>query len=151
MERSDTLYFADSSALTRCYLRDEPGSAELRELLLSAILPVVGSRLAVVEVRRALRAAHRARRLRRRQLDTLIAEFVAATSSRIDLIPLAEPTLVRAAELVEQFPLGTLDAVHLAVADREGRALAGDDELVFVTADATQGEAAAALGMTVRP
>lgn len=149
-----SVLFADSSALVRAYFDDEVGHSIFRSVLLVERNTVLASELSSVEVRRAFAAARRVERLPESALVRIGEEFGAATSKeqRFRLIPLdPEPILARALELVEAYPLGTLDAIHLAVADREGRALAGDDELVFVTADATQGQAAAALGMTVRP
>lgn len=125
-----------------------------RQLLLLGSHTVLVSALSTVEVERAFSAARRARRFSADTIGGAEKGFpeVAAVRRRIRLIPLdARPTLRRAAELVREHPLGTLDAIHLAVADREGRALAGDDELVFVTADAAQATAARALGLSVRP
>ena len=147
------VYFADSSALVRAYLEDEPGHRLYADLLYASGV-MITSALATVEVPRALIVAHRARRIPQPALEVLLDRLRTeiAECELIHVIPLdPEPTLARAVELVGQHSLGTLDAIHLAVADREGRALAGDDELVFVTADVVQGQAAAALGMTVRP
>lgn len=147
------VYFADSSALVRAYLEDEPDHRLYADLLYANGV-MITSALATVEVPRALIVAHRTRRIRQPLLEVLLdrLRIEIAECELIHVIPLdPEPTLARAVELVGQHSLGTLDAIHLAVADREGRALAGDDELVFVTADVVQGQAAAALGMTVRP
>jgi len=147
------VYFADSSALVRAYLEDEPDHRLYADLLYASGV-MITSALATVEVPRALIVAHRTRRIRQPLLEVLLdrLRIEIAECELIHVIPLdPEPTLARAVELVGQHSLGTLDAIHLAVADREGRALAGDDELVFVTADVVQGQAAAALGMTVRP
>ncbi len=146
--------FADSSALVRTYFDDEVDHQRFRSELLVLRQVVLASELSRVEVTRAFAAAHRARRMSETILTSAREEFQGAIgrSRRFRLIPFdSEPTLARAAELVELYPLGTLDAIHLAVADREGRALAGDDGLVFVTADTAQGQAAKALGLIVRP
>ncbi|CAN5220922.1 type II toxin-antitoxin system VapC family toxin [soil metagenome] len=145
---------ADSSALVRAYLDDEIDHEMFRSLLLVERNVVLATQHSVVEVSRAFAAARRVRRMSGLTIERIGEEFQAAIGreKRFRLISLDPgPTLSRAVELVEQYPLGTLDAIHLAVADREGRALAGDDELVFVTADVAQGQAATALGMTVRP
>jgi hypothetical protein len=60
----------------------------------------------------------------------------------IDLDPRA--TLPAARELVLEHRLGTLDAIHLAVAVDERRR--SPDPVVFVTRDADQAAAATALG-----
>ena len=138
--------------MVRAHLVDEGDHDQYRRLLLSGDVAVASSELARVEVPRALLAAQRARRVGTDELATLLEGFEQATSELIDVIPLdAGPTLRRAVELVRQYPLGTLDAIHLAVADREGRALAGEEDLVFVTADGIQATAARALGFETAP
>ena len=120
-------------------------------MLLEQTDGVMTSALARVEYASAVRAALAAGR----SFDS--AEFLdrfdrhAGSEHRITLLPLRpEPTLQLARDLVGEHRLRTLDAIHLAVAANDGRILAGSDELVFVTRDADQAAAAAALGLTVR-
>ncbi len=148
------LLFADSSAIARAYLEDEVDHLTYEELLLGDDMVVATTELAMVEVPRAFLVARRARRILDRTLASLFGELdrAIAAGSLIHVVPLdSGSTLRRASELVRERPLGTLDAIHLAVADREGRALAGHDGLLFVTADATQAAAARALGLETRP
>lgn len=143
------MLFLDSSVLARAYLPDEPEHDALRTLIFESDQEVAASELVVVEVTRALAAATRARRLRARALADLLAQMEEDTGSDgaitlLDLDP--RQTLARARELVGSFPLSTLDAIHLAVAERDGRRVAVDDDLVFVTRDDDQRRAAEALG-----
>lgn len=145
-----TVYFADSSALTRSYLGDELGSADLRRLLLKGEEAVLASQLAAVEVPAALAAASRAGRLDDQRLATLVDRYErdAAELGRVSLMPLdPDPVLARAREIVLEHPIRTLDALHLAVAETAARRLADDDELIFVTRDQRQRAVAEALGL----
>jgi predicted nucleic acid-binding protein len=63
---------------------------------------------------------------------------------RMAIVELDQKTCRRAAELAEQTGARTLDALHLAAADR-----AGGGALSFATFDVRQAEAARSLGWTV--
>ena len=143
------MLFLDSSVLARAYLPDEPGHGELRALVFESGGEFVASELIVVEVTRAFAAAGRARRLPPDAVDELLARFDTDVRAQgmVALIPLDRgATLERARELVLTYPLGSFDAVHLAVAETDGRRLAADDDLIFVTRDEDQRLAAEALG-----
>lgn len=145
------VHFLDSSFLARAYLRDEAGHEEARALL-SGDDELLASELARIEVARAIASAHRKGRLPTRIRDDLLAEVGRDLSPEgaIEAIVLdPEPTLARARELVIEYAVRTLDAIHLAVAEREGRALAEPDELVFATRDEGQRKAAQKLGLRV--
>lgn len=144
------LIFADTSALVRAYLADEQGHAELRSLLLESGRRVAASELARVELAGAVSSAFRARRrveleavLRRFDLDSGGAGRVMLLALRPDVV------LPRARSIVLEHPVRTLDAIHLAVALEEAPIVAGDEPVVFVTGDARQAAAAAALGLEV--
>ncbi len=145
-----TIHYADTSALARAFFPDEPGHRELRQMLLDGHEYVVTSELARLEFRRATFAAHRDRRL---TSPTGLLERFDATSGdhgSIGLIALEpQPVLGLATQLVERHPLRTLDAIHLAVAIEESVVVAPDDDLVFVTRDDRQAEAAEAEGLAV--
>jgi predicted nucleic acid-binding protein len=143
-----TTLYADSSALVRAYLGDEPGSTRLREILLESDDVVVTSELSLVEVARAFRAAERSGRIPRddRALEGVEADFSAGGPVLvIGLRP--DPVLRRARAVVLEHRVGTLDAIHLAVAIEERRAL--DEPIVFVTRDDEQAIAAQELGFEV--
>lgn len=129
-------YF-DTSAFLKLVL-DEPGSERARELWrLSRV--AVSSVLLYAECRAGLAMAHRVGRLSdvaqaRKGVDDLWAKVHSV---------IADGRLVcRAGELAEEFRLRGYDAVHLASAEW----VRGPD-LIFVSADRRQGEAAAALGL----
>ncbi len=146
-----TLQYADPSALIRAYLEDETERTDLAAMLLEGRDPTVTSAIARVELASALRAAGRSGRLPTWEvrLDRIEADL--AAEGRVKLIPLrADPILESARRLVLDHRLRALDAIHLAVALEDGRTLAAGEELVFVTRDADQAAAAAALGLAVR-
>jgi uncharacterized protein len=137
-------YF-DTSALVKRYV-DEPGRREVQQLLrrhdcvTSAILPV--------ELRSALR-----RRVAERTLDSShgseILNRVAADRVYWTVIEVGTDVLNGAEALVSAHPLRTLDAIHVASAQLFAGRLS-IAELVFVSADRRQTEAASAIGLTTR-
>lgn len=137
-------YF-DTSALVKRYV-DEPGRRTVLNLLrehecvTSAVLPV--------ELRRALR-----RRASEGTLDAgrvpEILKRVAADRAYWTLVEVGAEVLKAAETLVASHPLRTLDAIHVASAQLFASRVAAS-ELIFVSADARQTDAAAALGMTIR-
>jgi predicted nucleic acid-binding protein len=144
-----TVYFADTSALLRSYLPGEADSAALRALLLEGDDPVLASRLVDVEAPRAFVTAARWGRLPVQQLRPLLDQYDRDVGSgrRVELLALDHDAVTRARELVLVYALRTLDALHLAVAEGEGRRLAEpDSELVFVTRVDAQREVATSLG-----
>lgn len=137
-------YF-DTSALVKRYI-DEAGRREVLQLLrrhdcvTSAVLPV--------ELRSALR--------RRVSEGTLDAERVPEILKRVatdraywTLVEVASDVLTAAETLVATHPLRTLDAIHVASAQLFAARVTAS-ELIFVSADARQAEAAAAGGMMVK-
>lgn len=146
-----TLQYADPSALARAYLADETERTDLAAVLLDGRDPTITSAIAIVELASAVRSAGRSGRLPSWQVTLDRIEADLAAEGRIKLIPLrADPILDSARRLVLDHRLRTLDAIHLAVAIEDGRTLAAGEELVFVTRDADQAAAAAALGLAVR-
>ena len=147
-----SLFYADTSALARAYLPDEQDHDLLRDLLLEGEDPVITSELTWLEFARAAGAAERVRRVR--AAEVLLDEFDGDCTTEdgpVTLIALrVGPAFDLARDLVRRHPLGTLDALHLAVALTDGADLADGDELVFVTRDAAQAEAARAVGLGVR-
>jgi predicted nucleic acid-binding protein len=140
------ILYADTSALARLYLQDEPDSDQLIDLLLASPESVVTSELARLELARAVKSAERAGRL----LDAAPAleRIDAHLGTRIALIELrAETILPRARDFVLQHRLNTLDAIHLAVAIEESESLG--EPIVFVTRDSEQAIAARELGLEV--
>ena len=129
-----TLY-VDASALAKLFV-EEPDSHTARELLLDA--QWTAARHAYIEVRRALQ-----RRLPPERLGPARARFQDSWRD-IDVVELDEATCDVAAELAETTGAKTLDALHLAAAERAGGA-----DLTFVTFDRRQADAARSLGWTV--
>ncbi len=142
---SDLAYF-DSSALAKLVLPDEVGW-ELANQLFREAEPACTGLLSYPEAHSAL-----ARRGRQGQLAPSPRLMATVHSLRevweeFIVIPPQESYFFRAADLVLEFSLSGVDAVHLATA----LDLTEDDELTFVTWDRRQAEAAQSLGLFVQP
>ncbi len=130
-----TLY-TDSSALLKRYV-DESGSVAADELLRSDPVLATG-RHTVVEVRRNL-----SRLLDGPELHTARNAF-ASDLAALAIVELDSTTCEGAATVAEVTGVRTLDALHLAAAQRLGGAA-----LQFLTFDVRQAQAARSLGFTV--
>ncbi|MCA1681501.1 MAG: type II toxin-antitoxin system VapC family toxin [Actinobacteria bacterium] len=128
--------YVDSSALLKRYV-EEPDS-EAADALLGSDPSLLTARHTVVEVRRNL-----ARVLEERDADEARSAFMADVKA-LSLIELDAETCEMAAAIAEVVGVRTLDALHLAAAQR-----AGGDTIPFLTFDVRQAQAARALGFTV--
>ncbi|MEJ7891058.1 MAG: type II toxin-antitoxin system VapC family toxin [Solirubrobacteraceae bacterium] len=128
--------YVDSSALLKRYV-DEPDS-EAAGALLRSDDSLLTARHTVVEVRRSL-----ARVLGERDASEARAAF-ARDVHALSLIELDVDTCEAAATIAEATGARTLDALHLAAAQR-----AGGSAVQFLTFDVRQAQAARALGFTV--
>jgi len=137
-------YF-DTSVLVKRYV-DEAGRREVLRLLRR--YDVVTSAIVTVELRSALR-----RRVAEGGLDEErvpeILKRVAAERGFWASIDVSRDVLSAAETLVATHPVRALDAVHIASAQLFAARIALPD-LIFVSADARQTTAAAAVGMTTR-
>ena len=128
--------YVDSSALLKRYV-EEPDS-ELAESLLRSDPSLLTARHTVVEVRRNL-----ARLLEERDAATARAAFLEDLGV-LSIIELDEVTCETAAAISELTGVRTLDALHLAAAQR-----IGGPAVPFLTFDVRQAQAARGLGLTV--
>jgi predicted nucleic acid-binding protein len=128
--------YVDSSALLKRYV-DEADSASA-DALLRAEGALLTARHTIVEVRRNL-----ARLLSGRDLVAARAAFADDLRS-ISIIELDEATCESAASIAEATGVRTLDALHLAAAQRVAALGFG-----FLTFDLRQAQAARALGLAV--
>jgi len=137
-------YF-DTSALVKRYI-DEVGRRQVLQLLrrhecvASAVLPI--------ELRSAL-----SRRLSEGTLESArVAEIlkrVSADRAYWTLVEVGAEVLRAAEKLVAVHPLRTLDAIHVASAQVFAAGVSESD-LMFVSADKRQTEAAAVVGLATR-
>jgi len=146
-----SLLYADSSALLRAYFADEDEHIELRSLLLGEREPVVTSEITRLELASAVRSAYSAGRVARSsdllgRIEGDLAEDGAI--SPIDLR--ADAIIPTAYRFVLEHRLRPLDAIHLAVCVEDCPALAGGEEVVFITRDTDQARAARTLGLELR-
>lgn len=130
-----TLYL-DPSALFKRYV-DEPGSDVMTAILMGDDVWIAGNH-AFVEVSIAL-----GRRLDGPGLSTASARFERDWEA-VRVVTLDDTLCRRAADLGVQHRLRTLDALHLAAAER-----AGGSDLTFVTFDSRLGDAARSMGYPV--
>ena len=128
--------YVNSSALLKRYV-DEADSADV-DALLRADNALLTARHTIVEVRRNL-----ARLLSGRDLASARAAFAEDLRS-ISIIELDEATCNSAALIAESTGARTLDALHLAAAQRVSAPGVG-----FLTFDLRQAQAARAIGLTV--
>jgi predicted nucleic acid-binding protein len=128
--------YVDSSALLKRYV-EEPDSATA-DALLRADRELLTARHTIVEVRRNL-----ARLLSGRDLVAARAAFVDDLRS-FSIVELDEATCESAATIAETIGVRTLDALHLAAAQRVSAPGVG-----FLTFDLRQAQAARSLGLTV--
>jgi predicted nucleic acid-binding protein len=142
-----TVLYADTSAVVGLYLADEPDHVELRRLLLGGEHLVLTSELTRIEFASAITAAKRNGRIP--DAREFMQQFDEDSErSVIGLIPFEPRRIFPAAKrlVMENYPLRTLDAVHLAVAMHETAELTGGEPVTMVTRDQRQAEAAKANG-----
>lgn len=146
-----SLLYADTSALARLYLADEPDHAALRRLLLDSDEQIVTSEVSRLELTSAVCGAERAGRIADRDEVLTRIEADCLRGGSVHLLSLRpERTFPTAQRLLLEHRLRTLDAIHLAVALEDAPAFAGSEEVVLVTRDDDQAAAARALGLAVR-
>lgn len=128
--------YVDSSALLKRYVEEADSAAA--DALLRADPTLLTARHTIVEVRRNLASL-----LSGRRLAIARAAFVEDLPS-LSIIELDESTCDQAASIAETTGLRTLDALHLAAAQRVSEPGVG-----FLTFDLRQAQAARSLGLTV--
>lgn len=128
--------YVDSSALLKRYV-DEPDS-DTADSLLRSDPSLLTARHTIVEVRRNL-----ARLLSGREAYAARSTFLEEVGV-LSIIELDEVTCEAAAGIAETTGARTLDALHLAAAQR-----AGGPGVPFLTFDVRQAQAARTLGFTV--
>jgi predicted nucleic acid-binding protein len=144
-----TLLYADTSALATAYLTDESEHDVFRSVVLEADDPVVTSELAGLELTAAMTAAQRAGRIAdaRRVLRRVDADFSGDPVSLLTLV--VERVFPTTRRLLYAYPLYAADAVHLAVALVDAPQFAPGGDVLFVTRDERQADAARAEGLSV--
>ena len=128
--------YVDSSALLKRYV-DEPDSDTAESLLLSDP-SLLTARHTIVEVRRNL-----ARLVDGRDLVAARSAFTRDLAA-FAIVELDQTTCEGAAAIAEVTGVRTLDALHLAAAQR-----IGGPAVPFLTFDVRQAQAARAIGLTV--
>jgi len=146
-----TVLYVDTSALVTAYLPGEPEHDKFRKLLLEGDAPIVSSDFTRIEFAGAMSAAKRTGRIP--DPATLLAHFdhLASPEGDLVLIPFDPGRVIPAARrlVTENYPVRTLDAIHIAVAMHSTAELTAGEPVTFVTRDQRQAEAAEANGFEV--
>jgi predicted nucleic acid-binding protein len=130
------MLFLDTSALLKRYV--EEAGTELVLELMAEDLDWAASNLAQAEAEVTLCRARLGQKAEAAQRQRLRADW-----ERFVVVPVDGPCLLRAAEIGCLHRVRTLDALHLAAADRLPK------PLVFMTVDRRQAAAAKAIGLQV--
>ena len=141
----ERVYF-DSSALVKVLVPFEEGAEFASELFYSGGHHQYTSRLSRPETLSALSRRFRNREITASEMSEALKHFDEAWL-KLNVIPVLDAYLDRAAELVIVHSLSGADAVHVAAA----LDMLQHGEVTFVTWDRRQAEAAHALGFTVQP
>lgn len=136
-------YF-DSSAVVKIYVQENGRATVLRllrshEVVVSAILPV--------EIRGALRRRAEENAIQSSRLPAALNQLT-ADRELWSVLAVSTEILERAEEIVANYAVRTLDAIHIASAKEFAERLR--TRLPFISADRRQVEAAAALGLAVQ-
>jgi len=148
-----SLYYFDASALVKQYVQ-EPGSTWIRQLIdrvspdKEQVNTVFIAEINIVEVAAALAILARTNKISLRDRNIAYQRFMDDTAHLYQIISMETGDFHSAAHLTQHHPLKAYDAVHLAVALRHHHALARYElDLIFVSGDRQQLEAAAAEGL----
>jgi predicted nucleic acid-binding protein len=146
-----TVLYVDTSALVTAYLRDEPEHDKFRKLLLEDAAPILSSDFTRVEFAGALTAAKRTGRIPDPAAVLAHFDHLASPEGDLVLIPFDPDRVIPAARRLvsENYPVRTLDAIHIAVAMHSTAELTDGGPVTFVTRDDRQAEAAKANGFEV--
>lgn len=129
------IYFLDTSALLKRYVEEE-GSEHVRQLLTRTQLSFHQSFLTPLETTSALYRRHRAGLLSTEELTQVLNAYMAHTRDQYVTILHSDVLMTKAAVLIAQHPLRTLDAIQLAAALSLRTSLAEDaPSLTFLSAD----------------
>ncbi len=149
------ILFLDTSALVKYYVT-EPGSTWIRQLIdgrdsdTSFLHVIFVAEITRVEVAAGISIIERIGRIHKAQKRREYDRFVSDLLHRYAVIPLKSAILRSAAELTQRHPLKAYDAVQLAVALWQERALKSRGlSLVFVCGDKTLLTAANAEGLAI--
>lgn len=136
-------YF-DSSAVVKIYVQENGRATVLRllrshEVVVSAILPI--------EIRGALRRSAEEHAIESSRLPAAFRQL-AADREQWNVLAVTTEILGRAEEIVSNYAVRTLDAIHIASAKEFAERLQA--RVPFISADHRQVEAAAAVGLNVQ-
>ncbi|WP_233223296.1 type II toxin-antitoxin system VapC family toxin [Amycolatopsis sp. CA-128772] len=146
-----TVLYLDTSALVTAYMADEPEHDKFRELLLEGGDPIMSSDFTRIEFAGAMTAAKRTGRIPDPAAVLAHFDHLASPDGDLALIPFDPGRVIPAARrlVTENYPVRTLDAIHIAVAMHSTAELTAGGPVTFVTRDQRQADAAKANGFEV--
>lgn len=146
-----TVLYVDTSALVTAYLQDEPEHDRFRKMLLEGDAAIMTSDFTRVEFASAMTAAKRTGRIPDPGLVQAHFDHLTSPDGDLVLIPFNPDRVIPAAKrlVMDNYPVRTLDAIHIAVAMHDTVELARGEPVTFVTCDQRQAEAAKANGFEV--
>jgi uncharacterized protein len=144
------VYFLDSSALVKRYVR-EPGSSHVLQLVDPTINLVVVAAITAVEVVSALTRQARSGYIGTADLAVVLSSFRSDFADEYQIVEIRSPVIERAMRLAEIHALRGYDAVQLAavLTIHKERLAVGQPLLTFVSADGELNRAAVAEGLPV--
>jgi predicted nucleic acid-binding protein len=117
------LYFFDSSALVKRYVREQ-GSVWVRETTVSVSGHLIhSSLLTVAEIASALARRHREGSLSASECDRLFGAYLVDCAGSFLLLRVEEEVIQRAVALMNRYPLRTADAIQVSTAVLLGQTL----------------------------
>ncbi len=130
-------YFLDSSAVVKHYVA-EKGSTWVDAL----VHPDAGNMIAIAQITVAEAAAALGSKLRAKaisssEFELAVKNMLRDTFEAFNVVELNQPIIQRAVDAIRRHPLRGYDAVQLAcaLALNDALAAAGEEPLIFVTAD----------------
>jgi uncharacterized protein len=143
-------YYLDTSAAVKLYVA-EIGSVWLRQLLLTPTSTVITSHLLRVEMWSAIERRLREGSVTLPDYTRMHDWFTEHRHSLYSFVPVSEPNIRQACELLVRHPLRSYDALHLTTALFINQQLvqAGAAPLTFLSADNRLNGAAHAEGLSV--
>jgi predicted nucleic acid-binding protein len=129
-------YYLDTSAAVKLYLA-EVGSAWLRQVLLTSVSTIITSHLLRVEIGSAFERRLREGSVTLPDYSRMHDWFAEHRHSFYSFVPVSEPIIQQACQLIVHHPLRSYDALHLATALLINQQLtqAGAPPLIFLSAD----------------
>ncbi len=145
----DAVVYVDSSVFVRSLMADESDHDQSGQSLASASGRLLTSAITQVEVAGALRAAATAGRVDGAARANLYNRVFGPSVAPLVLLATTAATVALATAIADRRPVRALDAVHIATALTGASEVSESRQLIFLTLDHRQADAARAEGLDV--